>query len=284
MESFVKRKINVRIIANKGSKEEKEINLEGLRCSVHAIHYVGTIQGQLRLQIWGMSLEQMDGLTVFGPIMQERRFNEITVSAGDEGGPMPIVYSGCIYEAYADINAAPNVRFSIRAMSAAADQVNIVKSRSHKGGVDAAVILADLAKEMGKTFENNGVSVVLQNRTYNGTALTQAIEVARDANINISIDRGILAIWPREGYRDGDPIEVSSETGMVGYPVFSGNGVVCTTIFNPDIDCGRAVEVKSSMKVASGKWNVTRVNHFLESEVAGGAWFTQIATYGRPLQ
>lgn len=29
---YAKRKINVRILANKGTKEEKEINLEGLRC------------------------------------------------------------------------------------------------------------------------------------------------------------------------------------------------------------------------------------------------------------
>jgi len=107
------------------------------------------------------------------------------------------------------MNGAPDVTFNIQALSAAQDQVNVINGRSHNGGVDVAVIMADLAKEMGKTFENNSVSVILRDRTYTGTALTQAIEAARDAHININIDRNKLVIWPRDGYRSGDPVIIS---------------------------------------------------------------------------
>lgn len=283
-EQYAKRKIAIRILANKGTKEEKEINLEGLRCSCRVETFSSQPQGVLHLKIWGMTLEQMDGLTVFGPIMQERRYNEITVSAGDDGGKMALVYVGCIHEAYANMNSAPNVSFNIFARSGAYDQTRIVKGKAHNGGVDVAVIMADLAKEMGKTIENNGVSVILRDRTYTGTALTQAIEAARDAQININVDRNTLAIWPKDKYRKNEPVEISAKTGMVGYPAFSGQGVMCTTLFNPEIACGRPVKVESTMKVASGTWNPVAVFHILESEIPSGAWFTQVYTYGKGLE
>lgn len=282
-EQYAKRKINVRIIAGKGTAEEKEINLEGLRCAVRTTMYSQQVQGTLNLKIWGMTLEQMDGLTIFGPIMQERRYNEISVSAGDEGGKMSLVYVGVIYRAYADMNSAPSVPFNIQAYSAAQDQVNIVDGRSYSGSVDVAVIMADLAKDMGKTLENNGVSVILRDRTYTGSALTQAVEAARDANININVDRNKLIIWQKDGERSNEPVTISTKTGLVGYPVFSGQGVMCTTLFNPDIACGRPVKVESTMKVASGTWNPFAVLHILESEIPGGAWFTQVHTYGKGL-
>ena len=282
-EQFAKRKINVRILANKGTKEERELFFQGLRCSYRGQMYSQQIQGTMTLSLWGMTLEQMDSLTIFGPIMQERRFNEITVSAGDDSGNMALVYVGVIQQAYANMNTAPNVAFHISASSGAQDQVNIINGRSHEGGVDVAVILADIAKEMGKTFENNGVSVILRDRTYTGTALTQAIEAARDANININIDREKPIIWPSDGSRSNEPVLISPKTGLVGYPAFSGQGVMCTTLFNPEIACGRAVKIESSMKVASGTWNPIAVFHHLESEIPNGAWFTQVFTYGKGL-
>ena len=279
-EQFAKRKITVRIIANKGSKEEKEINLEGLRCSARVEMRSQQIQGTLHLRIWGMTMDQMDGLTIFGPIMQERRHNEITVSAGDDSGSMALVYVGVIRQAYADMNQAPNVTFNITAMSGALDQVKIVDGRSFPEAVDVAVIMADLAKEMGKDFENNGVSVMLRDRTYTGTALQQAIEAARDANICINIDRKKLIIWPSDGYRSNEPVLISPATGLVGYPALAGSGVMCTVLFNPEIACGRKVKVESSMKVACGVWNPIAVMHMLEGEIPGGMWYTQVYTYG----
>lgn len=281
IEQYAKRKINVKILANKGTKEEKEINLNGLRCSCHVEMQSTSIQGAMSLKIWGMTLDQMNSLTVFGPIMQERRYNEIYVHAGNEGETLSLVYAGCIYDAYANLNGSPDVPFIIRAMTSALDQVRVVSGRSHSGGVDAAVILEDLAKEMGKTFENHGVSIILRDRTYTGTALTQAAEVARDAGVNINVDRNKLIIWPRDDFKRDEAVIVSPATGMVGYPAFSGKGIMCTTLYNPNIVCGRKIKVESSLTVANGEWNPVGVYHMLESEIPDGAWFTYVQTFGR---
>jgi hypothetical protein len=66
---------------------------------------------------------------------------------------------------------------------------------------------------------------------------------------------------------------------MVGYPVFSGNGIALTTEFNPDLQLGRQVNVTSSLSVANGLWNPFSIVHELESETPGGSWFSQIQCY-----
>ncbi|MFZ2387380.1 MAG: hypothetical protein WAW69_06200 [Polaromonas sp.] len=280
MNQYAKRKINLTFNYGKGPNGEDrgdDVTLTGLRVSAQMVDYNGDAQGTLQLRIFGLTLETANQLTAIGPVMEERRNNRITVTAGEDGGAMATVYQGTIDSAFGDFNGAPDVVFNVVALAAAFEAVKAVPARDYGGGVDAAVIMADLAKTMGMVFENNGVSVILTDRTYNGTALEQVKECARDARINYTIEMGKLAIWPKRGYRAGEPVKVSPETGMVGYPSFSSQGIVLTTLFNPDVRLGGRVSVTSELTPACGLWNVYKIAHVLESETPNGQWFTQIA-------
>jgi hypothetical protein len=120
---------------------------------------------------------------------------------------------------------------------------------------------------------------MLSNPYFPGTRLEQVRACAQSANIYYTVERGKLAIWPKKGFRAGDTIKIGPQTGMVGYPQFSGNGIVLTTLFNPDIALGGRVEVTSDLTVARGVWNVFKVVHALESETPGGQWFTQVSCF-----
>lgn len=279
MNQYAKRKINVTFnlaVGQFGDDKGSDVTLSGYRVSAHMTNYTSEAQGVLQLRIFGMSLSMINQLTTIGPIMPERRKNQITVTAGDEGGAMATVYQGSIDSAYGDFKGAPEVVFNVTALAAAYESVKAVPAQSHPGGVDAAVIMADLAKTMGFVFENNGVSVILQDRTFNGTAMQQVKECAQAAQINYTVECGKLAIWPRTGFRAGTPVKISPETGMVGYPSFSSKGIVLTTLFNPNVNLGGRVDVTSDLTVACGIWNTFYVAHVLESETPNGQWFTQV--------
>lgn len=282
MTQYAKRKIDVTINLGTGQFGEdkgSDVTLTGLRVSASYVAYSGDAQAALHLRVFGLPLSIINQLTTIGPIMTQRRNNRITLTAGEEGGAMATVYEGTIDSAFGDFNAAPEVVFNVVALAAAFESVKAIPAQPHQGSADAADIMADLAKTMGFAFENNGVSVILTDRTFNGTAMTQVKECAQAAQINYTVDRGRLAIWPRTGYRAGDAIKVSPATGMVGYPSFSSQGIVLTMLFNPDIQLGRRVDVTSDLTVACGLWNVYSVAHVLESETPNGQWFTQVACY-----
>lgn len=282
MTQYAKRKIDVTINYGEGPKGEdkgKDVTLTGLRVSASYIGYATDVQGVLHLRIFGVPLAMINQLTIIGPIMQERRNNRITLTAGEEGGAMSTVYEGTIDSAFADFNGAPEVVFNVVALAAAFESVKAVPAKDHAGNVDAAIIMADLAKTMNFAFESNGVSVMLTDRTFSGTAMMQVKECAQAAQINYTVEKGILAIWPRKSYRVGEPVKISPETGMVGYPTFSSNGLSLTTLFNPDVVLGRRVNATSSLTAACGLWNVFSIAHILESETPNGQWFTQVTCW-----
>lgn len=280
--SFVKRKINVTIALGEGDYGDevgKEITLEGYRVSAKIVAYNGDAQGQLQLRIWGMKLPLINQLTKVGPIMSQRRNNRITVTAGDKGGAMSTVYEGTIDSAFGDFQNAPDVVFNVVALSAALAAVKPVPPSSYPNTVDAAEVMSDLANLMGFAFENNGVSFTLNSPYFAGTALEQVKACARAANIYYTADRGKLSIWPKTGARPGEPVEINVDKDMVGYPSFSGDGIGLTTLFNPNLQLGGRVNVKSILPVACGIWNIFKIVIDIEAEMPGGRWFTSVDCY-----
>lgn len=277
--TFVKRRIDVTISLGEGKfgdTKGPDVTLTGYRVSAAVVSYNGDSQSQLQLRIFGLNQEMMNRLTVIGPIMTERRNNRILIAAGDVGQALSVVYEGTISQAWADYNQAPEVVFNVVALAAALDAVKPVNARSYRGSTNVSVIASDLAGAMGLAFENNGVTGQLSNPYFSGTALEQLRACANAARISYTIDRGVLAIWPHTGARQGDAIEISPEKNLIGYPTFTGGGIAFTILFTPELSLGGLVQVTSSIEAAHGEWVVVSIVHTLEAETPGGAWLSQI--------
>lgn len=281
MTQYAKRKIDVTISLGEGrfgDDKGKDVTLSGLRVSANVVYYGNGVQAQAQIRIWGMPLSMINQLTGTGQRASEIRNNRILIAAGDEGGVMSTVYQGGIRYAYGDFQNAPEVTFNVLALGSAIEAVRPVAANSFSGSIDAAVVMGILAKLMGLTLESNGVSVMLSNPYYSGTALQQVKECAKEAGIDYSIDRGILSLRERGGYRQvaSGPVKISPGTGMVGYPTFGGQGVIVRSLFNPEVIQGGQIEVTSDITVACGVWNVFNIVHSLESEIPNGQWFTEM--------
>lgn len=291
MTKYARRAIDITINRGKdasGKPAGPDLNLSGMRAHALIQQLGGGQQGVMQLQVFGLPLSTINDLTRYGMIRNQIGENSILLAAGDVGGAMSTAYTGVIQESVGDFRAMPDVPMNILAFSALTDAIRAVPGAGYSGAVDVATIMADLAKQMspqpqGLAFENHGVSVMLSSPHLKGTLLDQVKSMARAANINFSIENGTLAIWPKGGHRRGDPILVSPETGMVGYPSFGGGqGLVVTTLYMPTVHLGSRIEVKSSITPACGIWAVYSVTHELQSETPNGRWFTQLMCFPAP--
>jgi hypothetical protein len=250
--------------------------VNNMRVSVN-IDMGGTFMGgNLRIRIFGLSQSDMNQLTYFAwmPQPQLGPPNKISVTAID-GDQNTLVFTGMIIQAYGNYQAMPEVFLDVQATATQAAQLVSVTPLSVAGNTTVATIMAQLAKQMGFSFENNGVNIAVPRGTYLGnTAYFQAQNLMLAYNFDMFIDRGILAICPL-GQSRKTPIVplISSTTGMIGYPYFNTQGMLFDTIFNPNIIFGGTVEVKSEIApVANGMWYVTNISHTLECLVPGGRW------------
>jgi hypothetical protein len=258
-----------------GSSSNNQIRLEGFRATVDIDKAGGMMMGTLRAQIYGVKQSDMNSITTLQWKPRSLIPNTVEVYAID-GAQETLVFTGNIVNAWGNYQGMPEVFLQIQAQSAYFAQLTPVAPRSYKGQIDVASIMAQIARTMGFTFENNGVNVQLSDMYLANTGLEQAKTLARAAGIDLYVDDGILAITPPNTPRKGLIPEISKETGLLGYPTFDGVGVNFQILFNPSVVFGGSIKLVTDIVQAAGQWVVTSVAHRLEAEKPGGAWFSTI--------
>jgi hypothetical protein len=283
---LTKKRIEVSITLGEGRFGEQEgdtIALTGFRVRVHVNAVGGDAQGQCQCMIYGLPLSTINQLTTIGPTQSQHiGKNSLTIKAGDEGETLHTVFIGSIFTAYGEFNNAPDVGLSIVAYSAGAALAKPADPVSFNGAANVSDILAGLAKDQGYSFKDGGVKVTLSNPYFSGTKLEQIRKCARDANIEYSIDKNVLSIWPVGGHAEGEPITLNPGNGLVGYPILSSNGLSIRSMFLPEAELGKRLIIEGSeLPMANGNWGIYTVMHSLESEAPNGQWFTYIESSGR---
>lgn len=258
-----------------GSSDNDTITLQGFRATADIDKAGGMMMGTLRAKIYGVKQADMNSVTTLQWKPGSRIANTIEVFAID-GAAETLVFAGNIVNAWGDYQNMPDVFLHIQAQTCFFNGLQAVQPLSIKGGVDVAVVMARIAKDMGLVFENNNVSVMLTDVYVANTLKEQALELARAANFSLYIDDKVLAITNKYAPRKGSIPEISAQSGLVGYPTFDGIGVNFQTLFNPAITFGGSVKLTTDVKAAEGEWIVVSVAHRLESEKPGGAWFSTV--------
>ena len=288
--AFTRKTIEVTITIgggnNVGSVPTSTMVLTGYRVQANLQSYGGDSQGTLQMRIYGVSLDLANQLTCIGPIQdQVRGGNSVQVAVGDWGDALTTVFIGTIDAAWANFRP-PDMCLEVTAYSAGYASVLPISATSFNGFATVDQIMTAIVNTMNLTdpnlklgYKNNGVSSGLTNVYLPGTGVDQIRECAKAANIDYNISLNTLTISPKDTpipTAGAVPI-ITPQTGLVGYPTFSQSGIELTTAFLPNIKQGSNVIVQGSVIVAANAtWFVRGVNHDLESETPGGAWFTQL--------
>lgn len=278
--SFEKRTIALTFQLGEGRGDfglpgQDTIRLEGLRCSVNVVHD-GIQFSRADLQIWGMSLDLMNKLTVTQKFFWNQfTRNTVRIEAGGA-----VCFSGGIMEAWADGRQQPDVMFHVSAASGLVDLAQTIPPTSYSGAVDVGTVVSQIAGQIGYGFENGGVNATLNTPYKPGSPKSQIEAICRDADCNWTVDdvAKVVAIWPKNGARAGEAITISAETGLIGYPAFTQGGLQFSTLYRPDIEYGRLVRMTTPFSAANGQWTVRALAHRLETNVPNGQWFTDIET------
>jgi hypothetical protein len=105
-------------------------------------------------------------------------------------------------------------------------------------------------------LEKSGVYFPRGRTLYNLARVT-AREMAASVGARWSSQNGTLVLIPDGGVRAGAAIEIGPQTGLVGIPEATDNGVIVHTLLNPNLSIGVPVLIQSNLIVQT----VTR-NHF----------------------
>jgi hypothetical protein len=285
--SFTRKQIRVTLQLGTGAfgeSGENTVTLSGHRIHATIENAGGASMGTASLRIYGLTpslMNQLSGVikNVDGQLAMRR--NQVLIEAGDDVTGMSLIFQGQTSGSVPDYSDPPDSALVVTAHAGLFQAVSPAPALSYPGSADAAVIMQNLAVQSDLSFENNGVSVMLSSPYFHGSPRTQMQSCAKAAGINWSIDNNTLIIWPKGGARGGAIPLVSPATGMIGYPAGDLNGGVnVRTVFNPQIQIGKAVQVQSSIAIFSGQFVTFNIAHELQSETPEGQWATSF--YGSP--
>ncbi len=300
--SYAQRAIDVTIQLGEGSfglTGQNTVKLSGLRAVATIQKYGFPGFDTATLRVYGIQPSVMNAVSTLGAPLPMARNNTVQISAGDAVNGMANVFQGTINDAWQDFDDAPDTFLSIVGQPGGFEALRPVPAISFPGGADVATIVSGIATTMNRAFVNNGVKVHLANPYFAGTALEQAHEVARAANIELYDDGATIWIWPRNGVRfasqnsalassiPSSPAQtsvplISAASGMIGNPRWTSQGCSFRCLFNPSIQAGGppgspqfggVVRIESkAIPSANAMWYVNSLVLNLSAQVPGGPW------------
>lgn len=281
MNSFREKRLRVTLVMAGANSvfpgtNSNTLTLENMRISAK-VQSVNRLSTQVELRIFGMRPVDMDALTIAwsqAPIV----LDNLVILEADSGLGYSQVFKGTIIEAQPDYNAAPDVCFCVMAMTGYYQKITPAEPTSYQAAADIDTIAAAFADQMGLNFINGGALGTLAEGAYFwGSLYDQLAQACEATKTDFYIFGDTLLITAAgQPQRDLPAVELSPQSGLVGYPMFERSGLLVSAIFDPAFLCGTPIEVRGDVPAANGRWYPYRMLHILDAFNPRGQWLTQM--------
>lgn len=247
MTHFRQRRLRVRFELSQGSfsavPDDNIIEIDGLRISAQITHVPSYLGSQAVLAIFGLSSETMDALTILtGVYPMEYVQNRVFLYSIEDDQPV-LVFQGHVYQAVADYNASPSVALHVYAQTIFGLQTAAIGPLTFSGANGTGDILRGILGKCNEYIEDENrhynVEIrsehlpVLPDISLQGDAWSMIATVCEQAGALYWLDGTTLIVTKIQDIEDDEEtIPLSSETGMIGYPVLTAVGCNVKAVFS----------------------------------------------------
>lgn len=250
--------------------------IEGLPVSVTVTKQGGEAKNKASVTVDNLKLETATQLTTLAFKRLETYNNVIQIDAGSQGAELSTIFIGEITSA---VPVMGNDKLSLKIEALAGYYPALIPSTptSVQENTTVEKLMKQFADEAGYSFENKGITASIANSVFIGSPIEKAKTLARQADVDLLIDDNKFTIQPFEAPKDGQIPLLSKNTGLIGYPSFSNEGINCKSVFNDKLKVGSYFKLESVLPHASGEWQITKVEHRLEAYTPNsGTWESDV--------
>ena len=250
--------------------------IEGLPVSVTVTKQGGEAKNKASVTVDNLKLETATQLTTLAFKRLETYNNVIQIDAGSQGAELSTIFIGEITSA---VPVMSDSKLSLKIEALAGYYPALIPSTptSVQENTTVEKLMKQFADEAGYSFENKGITASIANSVFVGSPVEKAKTLARQADVDLLIDDNKFTIQPFEAPKDGQIPLLSKNTGLIGYPSFSNEGINCKSVFNDKLKVGSYFKLESILPHANGEWQITKVEHRLEAYTPNsGTWESDV--------
>jgi hypothetical protein len=230
---------------NKSFNLQSESKGRDFRCSFQTQATDGTIPETAIITIYNLSDSTMKGLV--------KEFDQVILEAGYDNGRYGIIFNGIIKqygrgheenmtESYLRIFAAhAETTFRFGIVNHTSKPNSTSKDRTDE--IQRDMLLKDRQVALGYQAQGKDDGVTYRGVVKFGRGIDEMMNETTRANMVWSIQDGKMILVESDGYVPGQIIDLNAETGLIGHPEITDNGISVTSLLNP------AVRVRGLVKL-----------------------------------
>jgi hypothetical protein len=187
----------------------------------------------------------------------QKEFQEVSLQAGYEDGNYAVIFSGQIMQvkkgresnvdSYVDLTCGDallaHTHGFVSKSIEGASQSDIVRAVHENVSAQGVTLAPDALQTVGASKTGG---VLPRGKVLWGLGSKILRDVADTTGTTWSIQNGVLTFSDRAGYRSGEAVKINSQTGMVGIPEQTLQGIEIKTLLNPLIAIGGRVQINNA--------------------------------------
>jgi hypothetical protein len=167
---------------------------------------------------------------------------------------------------------------------------NLVAGQNSAKNILVAILGGMKAGANSGTFSKGYIAPLphkplIRGKVLYGSARDHLRKLAKNNDMSWSIQDQQLTMIPLSSYIPGDPVVVSPDSGLIGVPEQTANGISMRMLLNPNVKIGQTIKLQASvnqLRLNPGVWNQGQ-NLNLQSGSARingqGLYYVMVATH-----
>lgn len=252
--------------------------IENVPITVDITKQGGEEKNKATITIENLKLETVKQLTVLSFKRLETYNNVVQIEAGNKDTDLSTVFIGEVTSSIPEIRDNGTLSLKMEIMAGYYPALIPSKPVSVQGVTTIDNLMSQFAKEAGYSYENKNITGSVSNCVFIGSPIAKARTLARQTNIDLLIDDNKFTIQTFNAPKDGQIPLISKNTGMIGYPSFSSDGIDVKCEFNNNLRVGGYFKLESILPFATGEWQIVKLTHRLEAyHPNSGTWETVVS-------
>lgn len=235
----------------------------GFAITASGTKYANPIQNEAEVKISNIAKETRDYiLTETSPFNTNPFAKKIYIEAGRVSTGYSAVFEGNIVSSCG--TQPPDIDVTIKAKTGNFYKGDIV-ARS-KSKTNLSTIAQGVASDLGLRLDFQASDKQISNYTHNGASLKQVDKLGSTGAVDAYINNGTLVVKDLNIPLKGTTRVLNLDTGMVGIPEFTEQGIKVKMLFDNQTDIGYGLDVQSVMlPAANGIYSVFKMGFELAS-------------------
>jgi len=232
---------------------------QGLELSINGTKYANANQNKCEIKITNLERSVLDFiLTETSPFNKNRTPKRVTVDAGRMSYGTSRIFTGEV--ASVTVGQPPDVIATLKCLTGNFSKGNIV-SRTQPGQVQLSKLSQNVASDLGLNLVFQATDMLISNYNFTGGALKQVEKLGQLGNISVFVDDAQLIVTNFNTPLSGQLRVVDIETGMIGIPEVTEQGIKVKYLLDNKSVLGGALQIRSIMYPSfNGTYTIYKLN------------------------